>query len=75
MLSEQRKMFDGIEDVISDEYNLALFYEKTLSSAEIKIMRDLIQESLSKDNNIYEDRCIINEANVELNYWSLELKI
>ena len=64
LLSEQRKMFDGIEDVISDEYSLALFYEKTLSSAEIKIMRDLTQENLSKDNNIYENRHIIDNANL-----------
>ena len=64
LLSEQRKIFDGIENVISDDYSLALFYEKTLSSNEIRKLHDLIKESFYNDKDIYENRCIVDDINL-----------
>lgn len=64
LLTEQRKIFDGIENIISDEYSLSLFYDKTLSSNDIKKFHDLINESLYNDKDIYENRCIVDDINL-----------
>lgn len=61
LLPEQRIMFEGIEDVISNEYSLAMFYERTLTIKEIEEMRILIKESFMRDKNICENRIIISD--------------
>lgn len=64
LLPEQRKIFDGIEDVISDQYSLSIFYRKELSTHEIEILSDAIKKSLQDDSNIYENRCIVDDDNL-----------
>lgn len=64
LLPEQRKIFDGIEDVISDKYSLALFYDKKLSSTEINTLHELIRNELQNDSNIYENKCLVDDSSL-----------
>lgn len=66
LLPEQRRIFDGIEDVISDNYSLAVFYSRELSSNEISSLRDLIKDSLETESNIWVDRCVVDDSNFEV---------
>ena len=59
-IKEQNLIFDGIEDVISEKYSLALFYDKELSSEEITRLRSLIDNSLTKGGEIFEERVIVD---------------
>lgn len=63
-LKEQRRIFNGIEEVISDKYSLALFYEKELSPIEINMLRDQIVNSFRDDNDIYENRNIVDDISL-----------
>lgn len=66
LLPEQRRIFDGIEDVISANYSLAVFYTRELSIDEISSLHDMIKASLEAESMIWEDRCIVDDSNLEV---------
>ena len=63
-LNEQRRIFDGIEDVIDNKYSLAIFYNKELSLAEISELREQIIKSFQDDSSIYENRIIVDDKSL-----------
>jgi len=63
-LKEQRKIFDGIEDIISNKYSLAIFYDKKLSDNKIEKLRYMVEDSFKKREDIFENRIIVDSQDI-----------
>ncbi len=66
LLSKQKKIFDSIKDIISNNYSLAFFYEKDLNITDLKSLRASLIKNLKVDEKIFENRVLVE--NVDLNY-------
>lgn len=66
LLREQQKIFDYLSDIISNDYSLACFYEQDLTDAELAELRLLLENSLSSDSNIYEDKILLESEQLKV---------
>lgn len=66
LLKEQRLIFDGIKDVISNQYSLACFYKKELDHEQIFKFRELIIASITENSHIEENRVLVQDDELGL---------